>query len=388
MATVERYVLPQPRQRAGVASLSERARTRYRVRYRTPERRSTDRKGFRTRREAEEFAATVEVSKMRGEFIDATASRATIGDLAPSWLARQTHLKPSAFRVVDSAWRTHVQPRWAGVRIGDVVFTQVQAWVSDLSGQRGATTTIRAYGVLAAVLDDAVRDRRLLSNPARGVELPRKLRRSHVYLDHRQVDALARAAGPQATLVRLLAYTGLRWGEATGLRVRDVNMLRRRLTVENNAVEVGSRITEGSPKSHRVRSVPFPALLTDGLALACTGKGRDALVFDDGSGGHQRRSHHGGWFAVAVAAAGVPPITPHGLRHTAASLAVSSGANVKAVQRMLGHASASMTLDVYADLFDGELDEVGAAMDRAAETALRHEEAGPSVGGMWALTPS
>jgi integrase len=60
-----------------------------------------------------------------------------------------------------------------------------------------------------------------------------------------------------------------------------------------------------------------------------------------------------------------PTITPHDLRHTAASLAVSAGANVKAVQRMLGHAKASMTLDVYADLFDEDLDGVADRLDTA-----------------------
>jgi len=62
-----------------------------------------------------------------------------------------------------------------------------------------------------------------------------------------------------------------------------------------------------------------------------------------------------------------PIITPHDLRHTAASLAVSAHANVKAVQRMLGHAKASMTLDVYADLFDEDLDEVAGRLDDAIQ---------------------
>ena len=64
-----------------------------------------------------------------------------------------------------------------------------------------------------------------------------------------------------------------------------------------------------------------------------------------------------------------PAITPHDLRHTAASLAVSAGANVKAVQRMLGHAKASMTLDVYADLFDDDLDSVVDSLDVAIRSA-------------------
>ena len=94
------------------------------------------------------------------------------------------------------------------------------------------------------------------------------------------------------------------------------------------------------------------------------GKGRDDLVFTDLRGGVLRNSN---WrarvFQPAVekcqkADDTFPSITPHDLRHTAASLAVSAGANVKAVQRMLGHAKASMTLDVYADLFDEDLDGV------------------------------
>ena len=72
-------------------------------------------------------------------------------------------------------------------------------------------------------------------------------------------------------------------------------------------------------------------------------------------------------------------MTPHDLRHTAASLAVSAGANVKAVQRMLGHASAAMTLDVYADLFDDDLDAVAIALNDGATAA--------DVGKAWANAP-
>lgn len=74
-------------------------------------------------------------------------------------------------------------------------------------------------------------------------------------------------------------------------------------------------------------------------------------------------------FVSALKSAGLPRMTIHDLRHTAASLAVQSGANVKTVQRMLGHTSAAMTLDVYADLFDSDLDEVSGAMDAAARSA-------------------
>lgn len=76
------------------------------------------------------------------------------------------------------------------------------------------------------------------------------------------------------------------------------------------------------------------------------------------------------FFDPAVRRAGLEPLTPHNLRDTAASLAVASGANVKAVQRMLGHASASMTLDVYSGLFDADLDDVAIRINEAASVAL------------------
>jgi integrase len=111
--------------------------------------------------------------------------------------------------------------------------------------------------------------------------------------------------------------------------------------------------------------VPVPRFLVDDLTAHVAGKAPDDLVFTSPKGsvlrvGGARRS----WFDRAVETSGVPEgFHPHDLRHTAASLAVLAGANVKAVQRMLGHAKASMTFDVYADLFDDDLEAVAERLD-------------------------
>lgn len=73
------------------------------------------------------------------------------------------------------------------------------------------------------------------------------------------------------------------------------------------------------------------------------------------------------WCKTALAEAGLVPMTLHDLRHTAASMSISTGANVKAVQRMLGHASAAMALDIDADLFDDDLNAVSDRLDQAYE---------------------
>jgi integrase len=93
----------------------------------------------------------------------------------------------------------------------------------------------------------------------------------------------------------------------------------------------------GTPKTHQRRSVGMPRFLVDELAEHIASKGPDDFVFTCGRGGQvrlmnfRRRS-----FDVAATQAGLDGLTPHDRRHTAASLAVASGANVKAVQRMLG----------------------------------------------------
>ena len=209
------------------------------------------------------------------------------------------------------------------------------------------------------------------------MRLPKRQHADRGYLSHAQVAALADAVERQPEVVRFLAYTGLRWGEMAALRVQDFDMLRRRVNVSRSVTESGGLVWS-TPKTQERRSVPFPAVLADELSALMVGKDRDALVFTDQRGGVLRNSN---WrarvFQPAVekcqkADEPFPSITPHDLRHTAASLAVSAGANVKAVQRMLGHAKASMTLDVYADLFDEDLDGVADRLDAAIRSTADH----------------
>jgi integrase len=344
---------------------------RYRVRYRKPDHSQTDKRGFKTKRSAELFLASTEVRKATGEYIDAQAAKVTISTFGAEWLRTQTHLKASSYNVVETAWRVHVQPVWGPRQLGEIRHTDVQAWVSELSAKKSPTVVLRAYGILAAMLDVAVRNRRLPSNPARGVNLPRKVGKQRHYLTHAQVQILADESRHNATLVLLLAYTGLRWGEAVGLRVNSLDLTRRRVLVQSNAVRVGGHIVIGSPKGYEMRSVPFPAFLEALLTKQIAGKQRNQLVFGDGNIYLATPTHGDGWFAGArkrarLTDSSIPVgLTLHDLRHTAASLAISAGANVKAVQRMLGHASAAMTLDTYADLFDDDLDAVAVALDTA-----------------------
>ena len=153
-------------------------------------------------------------------------------------------------------------------------------------------------------------------------------------------------------------------GEAAALRVRDIDFLRRRIELHTNAVKVGGTFEVGSLKSNKNRVVVVPAFVTDALAHTARGKNRDELLWPSTTGGYLRPpSSSESWLAGAVTRCQktdptFPRVTAHDLSHTAASLAIHAGANPKVVQRMLGHASAAMTLDVYADLFDSDLTSV------------------------------
>ena len=117
---------------------------RWRVRYRTPEGRQTDKRGFRHKRDAEQWAATLEVSKARGEYVNPSDARRTVDSLGPDWLARQRgHLKPSSFRPLEVAWRLRVQPRWGAVALGDIRPSAIQGWLNDLGTGMGRRRSVR-----------------------------------------------------------------------------------------------------------------------------------------------------------------------------------------------------------------------------------------------------
>jgi integrase len=312
-----------------------------------------------------------------GSYVAPEAGKITVGAMYESWSRAQAHISAKTAATRRSAWRSRVQPRWGGVPVADVRTSDVRAWVAKMATEGAGVPVIEnAFGLLRQVLGAAVEDSRLPRNPCEGVKLPKRQHANRGYLSHVQVAALAGAVERQSEVVRFLAYTGLRWGEMAALRVQDFDMLRRRVNVSRSVTESGGLVWS-TPKTWERRSVPFPAALSGELAALMIGKRRDDLVFTDQRGGVLRNSN---WrarvFQPAVevcqkADESFPAISPHDLRHTAASLAISAGANVKAVQRMLGHAKASMTLDVYADLFDDDLDAVAVNLDAAIVAAAK-----------------
>lgn len=216
-----------------------------------------------------------------------------------------------------------------------------------------------------------MRSGRIRSNPAHGLNLPRIRRRDYVFLTHEQVHDLARASGRWRLLILLLAYTGLRWGEATALRACDVDLDRRRIDVRRAYADVGGYLVLGSPKSHQSRTVPIPRFLASELSAPIHGKKAEDLVFTTPSGSTLRLPN---WrrsaFHPARTRAGFSDrLRVHDLRHTAASLMIQAGYQPKLLQEIMGHASITTTLDLYGHLYPGDMDRYADRLNTAADEA-------------------
>jgi integrase len=350
-------------------------------RYRGPDGKERT-KTFDRQREAKAWAEAGEARVRQGTWTDPSRAKVYIEELANQYLATR-QLKPKTVASYRSLLDSCILPRWGRVRLDQVSFSDVMEWVSDMRGSKGQTLSAsrrrQAYHLLCAILDVAVHDDRVVRNPARPKGdspsrsrfLPRPtVGKEHRYLTAQEVQRLADACQPWDTLIYVMAYGGLRWGEAAALRVDDVDELRGRLKVDETLVEINGHHSFGSPKSHAVRTVALPGFLRERLAPLLLGKAPRDLLFTSRNGQPLRNSNWRRTFDKAVQRAGLPRLTPHDLRHTAASLAISAGANVKVIQSMLGHQSAALTLDTYAGLFQTDLDEVAERLNAAHANAL------------------
>lgn len=344
-------------------------------------------RGFDRKADAQLWLDNQTSAIVTGTYVAPGAGAVTVGQMHRQWLTMQGHIKETTKATRASAWSTHVRDEWESTPVSEVQTSGVRAWVGDLASAGSAPATIEnALGVLRMVLAVAVEDRRIPRNPCDGVKAPPRKHSQRAYLTHAQVDELAANIPYDGLVVKFLAYTGLRFGEMAALTVEDFDMLRRRVNVRRSVTEVAGKLVWSAPKNHERRSVPFPRFLVEELAARMKEKAREDHVFTAPAGGVLRIAT----FRTRVLNPAVnklrgldeegnpttdwPRPTLHDLRHTAASLAISAGANVKAVQLMLGHKSAALTLDTYADLFPDDLEAVADALDAAVQ-AMRESTA-------------
>lgn len=315
-------------------------------------------KSFANKDLAKAFQTSIDHQIRSGTYVSQANGKTLVRELLGVWESSLIRLKPSTLGEVKTLVRTRYTPKWGGTKVAEVKRRDVQEWVHELhhSGLAGRTVDT-VYGWFRTFMTWCVDQGYLAVNPCQKIVLPRGHSKEHVYLTPAQVRALIDAMHPHYRLfTEFLVTTGARFGEAAELRVKDLDLPHRRANI-NRAVTRG---VVGTPKSHKRRSVPLTEDITARLGESTAGRGREDLVFTTVRGAQLEDNnwrHH--YFAPAAKAAKMPPgLTPHSLRHTTASLLARSGASIKALQTMLGHADAKITLQIYSGLYAEELDDL------------------------------
>ena len=299
-----------------------------------------------------------------GEWIDPRRGQVPLSLVAADWLGSRGSVKRRTRESDEAAWRNYIAPRFGNWPVASITAAEVSGWVGSLVARGLApSTATRALATLRSVLAFAVADGRVQHNVAAVVRTPTsgRVRREGQVLTIEELRALTQACkGRYRDVVPMLALAGLRWGELAGLQVGDrVSVpgpgLRLRRTVL--ASGGGGALYVDTLKNNRARTVPLVLELVPVVDRWSAGKAPDAWLFDAPQGGPLWESNWKrsvGWNA-ATSAVGVPGFRVHDLRHTAASVWLAAGADPKVVQRVLGHATAAMTMDLYRHMIDTNL---------------------------------
>lgn len=341
---------------------------RWRARYQAPDGSERSR-SFVRKADAERFLAEVEADKARGTWTDPALAQITFADWSDQWLRTTTHLKPKTRAGYESTLRTHLLPAFGPVAIGKIRGSHVREVLAGMQARGLSASACRqAYYLLNSILQAAIDDGRIRTSPCAGIKLPRLPNVEMQFLDPSQLRDVLEAIDPRYRLfVELLAISGLRFGEGAALRRCRCDIERSRITVAENAVDVGGKLVFGSPKTHQVRTVVLPSFLSDHLAeqLASAG-GPNTLVFTSPRGEPIR---YGNFlrrvWKPTLEKVEIPEMGVHALRHTCAALLIAQGAHPKAIQRHLGHRSITTTLDRYGHLFEDEHDRLADRIDDA-----------------------
>ncbi len=340
------------------------------ARWRDPEG-AQRKKTFGKKADADRFLTGIDHSILSGGYIDPAAGRQTFADFYAEWASRQVW-ESTTDKAMDLAARSAT---FRDLPLSKLRRSHVEAWIKAMDAADLAPGTIRTrLNNVRSVLRAAVRDRVISTDPAAGVTLPRDRRREAkmVLPTPVQVRAVLDAADePFRAYVALAAFAGLRLGEAAAIQVGDIDFLGRRLHVRRQVQRAGAgQVEVRAPKYGSERTVYLADGLVELLArhverfCAGTDPARWLFLGQGDAPPHQNTVGHR--WRKACQAAGVQGVTLHDLRHYFASGLIAAGCDVVTVQRAMGHAKATTTLNTHSHLWRTAEDRTR----RAAEAML------------------
>jgi integrase len=282
--------------------------------------------------------------------------------LVNRWMpAVKSTVRTSTYYGFDIHVRCHIVPYIGRLKIHSVTGERLNALYAELAAHGSAkgggglapATVRRAHVTLHRAFKDAVRWGYLDSNPCEAADPPKLS--AHLRPEMKTWTATELATFLAAIknddwypLYHLIAMTGLRRGEALGLRWCDVDLERRELAVRQTVIQLRDGIHLSTPKSNRsARVVALDERTTSVLAGLRAGSERPNDLIFNRAGKPLRPVTVTKRFAVLIREVGVPKIRLHDLRHTHATLALQAGVHPKIVSERLGHSTVAFTLDVY-----------------------------------------
>ena len=294
------------------------------------------------------------------------------GPYAEAWL-EQRELKPRTRALYRRLLDRFILPAFGEVSLRDITPQVVRTWHSGLDSSR-PTQRAHTYSLLRSILSTAVTDEILASNPCRvrGAGSAKRVRSIEPATLGELEVLLEKIPAPYRALVLIGAWCGLRFGEVSELRRKDVDLKAKTIHVNRGVVRVGKEVTVGKPKNIAgVRDIAVPPHLLPILEQHLkehVALGREALLFpsvkDPDVQVHTNtlRRH---WLKARLAA-GRPDLRVHDLRHTGAVLAAQSGATLAELMARIGHSTPQMALR-YQHVARGRDAEIAARMSKEAK---------------------
>jgi integrase len=340
-------------------NIAKRPNGKWRARYRDESGRERARH-FDRKIDAQRWLDEIASAVLTGNYVDPSAGKVTFKQFYDDWSKRQLWV-PSSRSNADLA--TASVP-FADMPMKSIRRSHVEAWVKTVAAQWAPTTVKTRFVIVRSVFRAAVNDRIIANDPSVGVALPRRRKAEAamripsvtevgLLLHHADSARVSTRKGFRA-YVALCAFAGLRRGEAAAVQVGDIDFLRRQLNVSRQLQRDGATYVVRPPKYGSERVVYLPddlvTILSEhvGAHLPDTVPGR--WLFTVGDDPMYDNAITWRWRATR-ASADLDHVRLHDLRHFYASGLIAAGCDVVTVQRALGHASASTTLNTYSHLW-------------------------------------
>jgi len=355
---------------------------RFQARWRGSDRRvSTAPVTFSTRSEAQRF-----LSKTRTEIEDGTWKRIDLGTQAFAPFAHRfleshkANIREVTAVKYETHLRVHVLPRFGERSLNSIKSIDVSEWVSEMSDKGLRLGTLRgAHGIMRQVMTEAVRSGLVEANPCAYTRFPKMSRYEPNIITPQEANALVVAMPDRyKTFVMVLAYCGLRFGEAAALRRDCVDLNRRVISIVESVTNAGGKTVWSLPKTYEKREVSLPNFLVEALRShmeAFTGLEASSLVFTgEKSGWVQNNNFHNRvWNPIVrnmVKTGAIKTlIVPKDLRASCGSWVAAENGVLEAAKR-LGHSSTATTTKHYARPLAGRDVVVAKNLDALFQGAL------------------